>query len=297
MLPKNCGQLLYNAVRETLETMAFAEVIPCSIKVGGEECAMEDDFSVTPESAETSGEGGWGDVPEAESADTWGTAVPAAAPEEPVDDVWETPITGAPTMDDGWGTSAAPVGGGDSWGDPEPSNSVEDDDDWGHKSGIIIPEADPWGDSASLGSQVDGMMMKPKEIDFDDMVENQDDWCWACMKVNSPDIHSVWFIVSKGLANALAQNMYAGEEFQLDNPLIRDLIAELTNVLGGRLMLLLEEMGGEFTLTVPEIGFGMPKIPETATLETVLCKVVVDGEYPVIVALCFNQGGIAAPDK
>ena len=292
MLPKNCGQLLFNAVRETLETMAFAEVIPCSIKVGDEECAMNDDFSVSPNPVEEPAEGGWGDVPESDSADTWGTAVP----ESPPDDPWGTPSTEAPAVDDLWGTpDAGSVAGGDSWGDPEPEPPMEDAA-WG-QSGIIVPEADPWGDAAALGGQVDGMTMKPKEIDFDNMVENQDDWCWACMKVNSPDIHSVWFIVSKGLANALAQNMYAGEEFHLDNPLIRDLIAELTNVLGGRLMLLLEELGGKFTLTVPEIGFGMPKIPESTTLETVLCKVVVDGEYPVIVALCFNQGGIAAPEQ
>jgi hypothetical protein len=282
MLPQNFGQLLYNAVRETLETMAFAEVIPFSIKVGEEECALSDEFSVQEAG------GGWGGEPPADStdaapADAWGTAtlpvVPAAA-------AVVTPLASPTNEGDSWGTpSAEPLPAEDAWGTPnaEPVS----DDVWG--SGISEPGGDAWGDSQTLGDQVSPLTLQSKKVNFDELVENQDDWCWACMKVNSPDIHSVWFIVSKGLANALAENMYAGENFELTNPLIRDIIAELTNVLGGRLMLLLEELGGKFTLTVPEIGFGMPEIPESHVLETVMCKVVVDGEYPVMVALCFNE--------
>ena len=243
-----------------------------------------------PSSTEAFAESGWGDaeddfsddIPVDEVVDTWGLAVPDTPPLE--NDDWGTVSGDPPPLAD-------TDGDGDSWGDP--ALSVEDGN-WGHRDNVVIPEADPWGDAAALGGQVDSMDMSPREADFDNMIESQDDWCWACMKVNSPDIHSVWLVVSRGLANALAQNMYAGEEFQLDNPLIRDLIAELTNVFGGRLMLLLEEMGGKFTLTVPVIGFGMPAIPETPGLDTVLCKVVVDGEYPVITALCFNPGETAA---
>ncbi|MDR1140084.1 MAG: hypothetical protein LBL62_00225 [Planctomycetaceae bacterium] len=288
MLPKNCGQLLYNAVRETLETMAFAEVIPCSIKVGNEEFAQDDDFAIGPGINDSSGStvvNGWGeDSSVSTNLDSWGTVVP----DTPVDD---------------WGTVAPAEAGKTSalvdnnWNEPAPPVTDEeyDDADWG--SGIIRPNAvDPWGEANSLSNQAEATAMKPKEADFDNLVANLSDWCWACMKVNSPDIHSVWFIVSKSLANALARNMYAGEEFQLDNPLIRDLIAELTNVLGGRLMLLLEELGGKFTLTVPEIGFGLPDVPEQG-YETAICKIVVDGEHPVIVALCFNQGGILSPDN
>jgi len=83
---------------------------------------------------------------------------------------------------------------------------------------------------------------------------------------------------------------------QLDTPIVKDLVAELTNVLGGRLMLLLEEMGGKFTLTVPDIGFGMPDISEAYTSQGAVCKVVVDSEHPIIVALCFNSGGVLAAD-
>jgi hypothetical protein len=293
MLPKNCGQLLYNAVRETLETMAFAEVIPCSIKVGNEEFAQDDDFAVgsgTNESG-SAGVSGWGEEsPISTNFDSWGTETPKTLESGDNGDSWETVIPAGgnevsePLTDNSWGEPPLPV-----------IDDEENDAGWG--SGIIRPNAvDPWGESNALVDQADETAMKPQEADFDNLVAGQSDWCWACMKVNSPDIHSVWLIVSKSLAHALAQNMYAGEEFQLDNPLIRDLIAELTNVLGGRLMLLLEELGGKFTLTVPEIGFGLPDVPEQG-YETAVCKIVVDGEHPVMVALCFNQGGILSPES
>lgn len=295
MLPKNCGQLLFNAVRETLETMAFAEVVLCSIKVGGEEFAQDEMFSAGGGGAPEGSSGGWGDVPSAamtdsRATDTWGTAVP----DMPTDDPWGA-VPEVSSVSDSWGSSSpdAPEQG-TSWGEVDPSSPI-DDDSWG-ESGIILPDKDPWGESAAMAQNTESMFSPPKEADFDAMVEEMkksDEWCWACMKVNSPDIHSVWFIVTKGLANALAMNMYAGEDFQLDNPIIRDLIAELTNVLGGRLMLLLEELGGKFTLTVPEIGFGLPDVPEIG-YETAVCKVVVDSEHPVIAALCFNPGGIVA---
>jgi hypothetical protein len=170
-----------------------------------------------------------------------------------------------------------------------------DDAGWGSvvTDAAAMGQADPWGDS-NLAEAAAGAHNRPKEADFDDMASSQEEWCWACMKVNSPDVHSVWFVVSKSLAHALMENMYAGENMELDTPLVKDLIAELTNVLGGRLMLLLEEMGGKFTLTVPEIGFGMPDISEAYTAQGAICKVVVDNEHPVIVALCFNEGGVLA---
>ncbi|MDR0608498.1 MAG: hypothetical protein LBG58_00120 [Planctomycetaceae bacterium] len=284
---------MYNAVRETLETMAFAEVIPCSIKVGNEEFAQDDDFAINSDANSTgSAVTGWGEDSSITNLDSWGTVVlePTSTPENDNNDGWEPVVpAGAneisePLDDNSWAEPALPA-----------VNDEEDDANWG--SGIIRPnEADPWGDSDALINQAEKTAANTKEADFDNLVAGQSDWCWACMKVNSPDIHSVWFIISKSLANALAQNMYAGEEFQLDNPLIRDLIAELTNVLGGRLMLLLEELGGKFTLTVPEIGFGLPDVPEQG-YETAICKIVVDGEHPIIVALCFNQGGILSPES
>ena len=262
---------MFDAVRKTLETMAFAEVIPCSIKVGDEEFtqaeSMPDDLpeSSSKETPPVAASSGWGDAEG--GVDGWGTAVPDAS--------------GA----DSWGKLAellpADSSADDSWGAPHAAEGG-----WGEQ--VSLPSEDPWGDNAATAGRVEGMEMKPKEIAFDELVENQEDWYWACMKVNSPEIHSVWFIVSRGLTLELARNMYAGEDFPMDSPILRDLIAELTNVLGGRLMLLLEEMGGKFTLTVPEIGLGMPKIPESNTLETVLCKVIVDGEYPIIATICFN---------
>ncbi|MDR1053358.1 MAG: hypothetical protein LBL39_04205 [Planctomycetaceae bacterium] len=340
MLPKNCGQLLFNAVRETLETMAFAEVVPCSIKVGGEEFSqVDDDFSVGGTPVAIGGESlrnGNGVNPNnsTNTPDNWGVASAEVAA-QPSDswgnassDSWGSPDNGntPPTQSSAFGQSssssfassnntnpgnagiagiagtsalannpvsgvvAAPVSG---WEDIDAEQNKQSNSEWAPIN-IVAPSRDPWGDSDAVAA-APAATMALKEADFDEMVKQftPEEWCWACMKVNSPDIHSVWFIVTKGLANVLAHNMYAGEEFQLDNQLIRDLIAELTNVLGGKLMLLLEEMGGKFTLTVPEIGFGLPELPDEG-YENAVCKVVVDGEHPVIVALCFNPGGINA---
>jgi len=279
MLPQNCGKLLYNAVRETLETMAFADVIPCSIKVAGEEFANDDDFVVAIDTP-VGNAGGWGDLPAADDpADAWGTATPNVVPPE---ESWgDSPEPTAPVEDD--------------WGTPDASNESAGNSDWGTISAPTSIVSDPWGDS-NLAEACAAGLSRPKEADFDEMVAQQTEWSWACMKVNSPDVHSVWFIVPQSLAHALMQNMYAGEDMKLDTPLVKDLIAELTNVLGGRLMLLLEELGGKFTLTVPDIGLGMPDISEAYTSQGVICKVVVDNEHPIIVALCFNHGGVLAAD-
>ena len=287
MLPKNCGKLLYNAVRETLETMAFADVVPCSIKVAGEEFAQDDDFAVVTDVPTNVG-GGWGDEPAAQApADTWGTAAPHVSPTE-----------------ESWGdspepTPAEPLATTDDWeaGDGS-AEAVDDDAAWGRIGSTDVAStmpADPWGDSNLVDACTRGQN-RPKEADFDEIVSAQTEWCWACMKVNSPDVHSVWFIIPQSLAAALMQNMYAGESIEMDTPIVRDLIAELTNVLGGRLMLLLEELGGKFTLTVPDIGFGLPDISEAYSSQGIVCKVVVDNEHPVIVALCFNPGGVLALD-
>ena len=267
--------------------MAFADVVPCSIKVAGEEFAQDDDFTVATD-VPVHGAPGWGNDPnpEEDPTDVWGTAVPAtAAPEESWGDSPE------PTSLDS--TPAAT----DDWGSQNDASAAIDDDAWGAISTPAHVESlttsDPWGDS-NLADACTAGQNRPKEADFDEIATHQTEWCWARMKVNSPDVHSVWFIVPQSLAHALMTNMYAGEDMQLDTPIVKDLIAELTNVLGGRLMLLLEEMGGKFTLTVPDIGFGMPDISEAYTTQGVVCKVVVDSEHPIIVALCFNQCGVLA---
>ena len=288
MLPKNCGKLLYNAVRETLETMAFADVVPCSIKVAGEEFAHDDDFAVAS-GIQSGGVQGWGDAANTQvPADAWGTAMPDVA-----------------TATESWGDSPEPTSpdsppaAEDDWETPGNVPVSTDHDNWGaRESGIrsgTLATPDPWGE-ANLADACASGQNRPKEADFDDMVSAQTQWCWACMKVNSPDVHSVWFVVSQSLAHALMENMYAGESQELDTPIVKDLIAELTNVLGGRLMLLLEELGGKFTLTVPDIGFGMPDLSDAYTANGAVCKVVVDREHPIIVALCFNEGGVLAVD-
>ncbi len=279
MIPKSYAHLLFNAVRETLETMAFAEVIPTSIRIGDEEFDHSnglDDFVLSD------GETGAPDaVPAPE--DSWGTAAPATADNDSWsgdswgDDSQGTDSRATAPVDD-WGTSAGrPV---DDWGEPT-IEVPETDDVWGSSCALTPPKPDPWGDTKEENS-VGGISIESKTVNFEELVGNQDGWIWSCMRVNSPDINTVWFIVSKELAMELARNMYAGEDLELDSPIIRDLVAELTNVLGGRLMLLLENMGGKFTLTVPEIGIGFPQLPDDASTESVLCRVLVDGEYNIV---------------
>ena|GEM_PF-1617690 len=306
MLPKNCGRLLYNAVRETLETMAFADVVPCSIKVAGEEFAQDADFFTAADTSIHS-ISGWGSEDEGAAADPWGTETTA----EP--DPWGTPESAAEistpeppaveaveTAEESWGDSPDPTPAtppASTASSPEvPMPEATDDADWGD----VAPAGDPWGESPLGGDPCGGAgdfntdFSRPDETSFDTMAAAETNWHWACMKVNSPDVHSVWFIVPHSLANALMENMYAGEDVHANPSIVRDLIAELTNVLGGRLMLLLEELGGKFTLTVPEIGTGMPDISEAYSAQGIVCKVTVDGEHPTIVTLCFNQGGVFA---
>lgn len=263
---KSFGNLLFDAIRETLETMAFAEVVPCSFLFGDEEftyspqgTADETTFTLGADSALVNGPS---------TPLDFSTSPQTDDASEHENDVWGTTDNSTESTDD------------DTWGTISISPSESTDDAWGSPA-----VNDPWGSSKVTAS---GFTTQTSGIDFNNLIENEEDWVWSCMRVNSPDIHSVWFIVSKSLAMELARNMYAGENLELDSPIIRDLVAELTNVLGGRLMLLLEKMGGQFTLAVPDIGIGMPKMPSSA-METLLCKVIVDGEYPVMSSICFNK--------
>jgi hypothetical protein len=235
MLEQKFGNLLFDALRETLETMAFAEVVPCS-STG----ASSENLSQT--APETTG---------------WGTPGPQA--NESSDDSWGAPAP-QPTAGEEWGGSPTNPPPNDAWGEPTGG-----------------PPPDLVAQSAAPATE---------EVDFDSLIESGE-LCWARLKVNSPDIDSIWFIASSKLAMELARTMYAGEELTTESPVLRDMIAELTNVLGGRMMLLLEDILGKFTLQVPETGTGMPDLPDST--ESVVCKVLVDGSYPVLASMSFPQ--------
>ena len=258
------GRLLMEAISETLETMAFAEIVPFSIKIGDKELVdiKELQSAVNNNTTTTPWDGGWGESsvddsePDAwEEAPAWGEAsVTQPSMSESLGNAWGT-----------GGADAMPITDR-MWANPL--------DAWEENVTLPIPEP-----TENQGEQVD----------FEKLVNEQDDWCWASMGVNSPELDCIWFLVSKQLAQELARTMYAGDEFQLDNPALRDIIAELTNVLGGRLMLLLEEIVGKFTLEVPATGTGQPNIPDNTEHEMVTCKVLVDGQYPVISVMCFKS--------
>lgn len=228
------AQLLLDAIRETLETMAFAEVVPFSMKIGERELMATDIMKM-----------GLPDIPA------------------------ETPP-------------------------PVPTNellgeTLSDDDSWGNPLDLL--DSDPWGENVQIPVPVEEEtnLQLTEQVDFDKLMNTQDEWCWARLNVNSPELESIWFIVSQQLATQLGRMMYAMEDVETNTQALGDIIAELTNVLGGRLMLLLEEIIGKFTLEVPITGTGHPQLPDNAILETVMCKVLVDGVYPVISLLCFRN--------
>ncbi|MCL2118876.1 MAG: hypothetical protein FWH27_10670 [Planctomycetaceae bacterium] len=249
------GQLLLDAIRETLETMAFAEIVPYSMKIGNRELMDVNELHVAAKHGAT-----------------------------------------ASQPDDGWGYSSDPVSEPAAWGETstvQPSIS-ESTDAWGTGASPITDRMwanplDAWEENVTLPIPQTTEADITKQADFDKLMNEQDNWCWACLKVNSPELDCIWFIVSKQLAQELARTMYAGDDFQLDNPALRDIIAELTNVLGGRLMLLLEETVGKFTLEVPVTGTGQPDLPDNTHCETVTCKVFADHVYPIISMMYFKE--------
>ena len=205
------GQLFFDTIRETLETMAFTEVVPYSMKIGERELLDPDMLQPTVRT-------------ETKLSDT---------------------KSNSPVTDHRW---AFPL---DSWGKSEVSRT--------------------------------------ERIDFDKLMNEQKEWCWACMKVNSPELDSIWLIASKQLTLELARTMCAGNDSQFGNPVLNDIIAELTNVLGGRLVMLLEEIIGRFTLEVPVSGIGRPELPSIMDYEIVISNVFVDELYPVVGVMCFRK--------
>ena len=262
------GQLLMEAIRETMETMAFAEIVPYSMKIGDKELVDIKELSTT--------------VNRNPATTSWGSGWDEASGDDSESDAWgETPACGETPK----AQPLMPESSGDAWGSRGADAMPITDSIWANpldawEENVAIPIPEP--DLIHTDDQ-------SERVDFEKLVSEQNDWCWACMGVNSPVLDCIWFIVSKQLAQELARTMYAGDNFQLDNPVLRDIIAELTNVLGGRLMLLLEEIGGKFTLEVPATGTGHPDLSDKDNHEKVTCKVLVDGHYPVISVMFFKS--------
>ncbi|MDR1958162.1 MAG: hypothetical protein LBQ54_03830, partial [Planctomycetaceae bacterium] len=285
MMRKQYALSLFSAIRETLENMAFAEVVPYSMLVGEDELIEE----------VRKGCGGTA----ADSPAGWGEPEPSA--EEEAEEGAETEseeIRGRETspqnLDAEWMSSED-----DAWGVSGPESvSVPENGLFGESpAGSGVPFSggawehplDAWGEPETLGAEdPENAFAANRDVDFDQLIRQQEGWCWSCLKLNSAELDSVWFVVPQSLLLELAKTMYAGETFEMDTPLVRDIIAEITNVIGGRLMLLLEDVIGKFTLEVPKTGFGMPDFSERNTQnETIVCKVLVDGAYPVMTTMCF----------
>jgi len=254
MLYQQYGHLLFDAIRETFENMAFAEVVPHSMLVGDKE--FKEELKAMNPTFPANAMPDWGSGPAADAQ-----------------------------MEIPWGTASS-----HSMEDVFSENDSEIDEK--------LPDAawekplDAWGESISsvLPSEIENLENgNGHDVDFESLIKKQESWCWASMKVNSAELDFILFVVPQTLARELARTMYAGEEFEINPSATRDIIAELANVLGGRLMLLLEDLVGKFTLEVPQTGFGIPMLPEHSRCETVVCKVLVDGAYPVLTTMCFRD--------
>ena len=214
------GQLFFDAIRETLETMAFTEVVPYSMKIGERELHDPDLLRPTVRM------------------------------------------------------------------DANLSDAKNDSSVTNHRWAYPL---DSWVENINIPSLEESEMSRAERIDFEKLMSEQKDWCWACMKINSPELDSVWFIASKQLTLKLARTMCAGDTAQFGSLILNDIIAELTNVLGGRLVMLLEEIIGRFTLEVPKSGMGRPELPSNMDYEIVISNVFVNGLYPVIGIMCFKK--------
>lgn len=109
-------QRLFNAVRDTLETMAFAEVVSCSVYA--ESSALPSDGGLPP----TAGTGAWG-TPSTTTTETNAWGQPAETPPE---NAWGTPAEqadsrgAAPTPDEAWGETAHDAS---AFGGPPPADA------------------------------------------------------------------------------------------------------------------------------------------------------------------------------
>ena len=251
MVQKQYGHLLFDAIRETLENMAFAEVVPQSMIIGQQEFIDE----IRKNSQKTAPQ-------ENCNADSRGTSFTT---------------NGAKSISDNGNLENVPSANATG---SLPASAWE-------------KPLDSWWRNASLFSEPEESqyVANQGDADFDILAKKQQDWCWSCLKVNSPELNSVWFVIPQNLLKELAKTMLAGERsLNVDTVLMRDIIAELTNVIGGRLMLLLEELIGQFTLEVPVTGVGIPDFDDKNTVnETVICKVLVDGAYPVLSTMSFHN--------
>jgi len=105
---------------------------------------------------------------------------------------------------------------------------------------------------------------------------------WARIGVESDDIAALVLSVPHESADELFQTMYPDfEQIENQEQALRDMTAEIANVITGRFMLDYREGCHDFLLTVPEIGSGECELPDTA----VACRCVVEDTLPVIAAV------------
>lgn len=99
------------------------------------------------------------------------------------------------------------------------------------------------------------------EYDFD-----EDNAFWAKLSIESKlhGVSSVGVVLSQELADFLISNMYSDFVAMDREQQESDAMAELANILVGKFMIKVEDIMGDFTLSLPEVGKGPVLFAENA---------------------------------
>lgn len=99
---------------------------------------------------------------------------------------------------------------------------------------------------------------KLQEENRDDYEFDEDNSLWAKLSIDSKlnGVSSVGVVLSSELVDYLINNMYSDTVVMNKEQQETDAMAELANILVGTFMIKIEDIMGDFTLSLPEVGKG-----------------------------------------
>lgn len=116
-------------------------------------------------------------------------------------------------------------------------------------------------------------------------IYSEGEFVWGKVDIKgSGDLIAAELAMPKSLAAEMADTMYSGMIPDPSNAVL-DTTAELTNTLTGRFLLNLGKLAGNFTLSVPTTGEGLPEL----TNGGIVCQCIVDETHRVRAILFTNE--------
>lgn len=96
------------------------------------------------------------------------------------------------------------------------------------------------------------------EDDRDNYAFDEESALWSKVSIDSrlKGVSSVGILLSRELVDFLINNMYSDSVVMEKDQQEKDTIAELTNILVGKFMIRVEDIMGDFSLSLPEVGIG-----------------------------------------